>query len=283
MIRSVGGTGPTGTSSPTEIVRYWPSRSSNAIPTWVSMPAGSNRRPGLPATTSTSPTGSTHSIITASRRSNGCSRSASSVAGDFFQAGLQRLWIYRPTFSFPNRAQGKSKVCGCANQSNSFMTRCPAPATFSKASAISDFDLPRDVAASALSHRHDEYPRKPQQHLAVGLWQIARHAARGVFREIGFAFGRIQRIDERPQAASLDPFHDRGGIVEHVVIDRVPDLQPAAERAQRIVIDARLRKRVADACGLSQRRAPRLQQRDLAHQDMGRLIEIVGHLHRKDV
>ncbi len=56
-----------------------------------------------------------------------------------------------PTFSFPNRAQGKSKVCGCANQSNSFMTRCPAPATFSKASAISDFDLPRDAAASALT------------------------------------------------------------------------------------------------------------------------------------
>src|SRR5229473_771510 len=36
-------------------------------------------------------------------------------------------------------------------KSNSFMTRCPAPATFSKASAISDFDLPRDAAASALT------------------------------------------------------------------------------------------------------------------------------------
>jgi len=69
----------------------------------------------------------------------------------FFPAGLQRLWTYRSKFSFPNRAQGKSKVCGCANQSNSFMTRCPAPATFSKASAISDFDLPRDAASSALT------------------------------------------------------------------------------------------------------------------------------------
>jgi hypothetical protein len=52
------------------------------------------------------------------------------VAGGFFQAGLQRSWTYRPTFSFPNRAQGKSKVCGCANQSNSFMTRCPRARNF---------------------------------------------------------------------------------------------------------------------------------------------------------
>src|SRR5947209_6230467 len=77
-----------------------------------------------------------------------------------------------------------------------------------------------------LSYRHDENPGKPQQHLAVRLRRVAGRDAGGVFGEILLAVRRIQRIDERPQACPLDPFDDRRGIVEHMIIDRVPYLQP---------------------------------------------------------
>src|SRR5580658_6956451 len=60
-----------------------------------------------------------------------------------------------------------------------------------------------------LSHRHDENPGKPQQHLAVRLRRIGSRDARGVFGEILLALGRLQWLDERPQSGALDPFHDR--------------------------------------------------------------------------
>src|SRR6267154_2566645 len=194
--------------------------------------------------------GPTRLIITASRPSNACSRSASSPAGGFLPAGMQRWWICRPTLSFQNSVRSKSRGFSCENRSSSCMTRCSPLTTFSTGSAISDVVSLRKPPSQPLPHRYDENPWKPQQHLAVGLRQIAGRDARGVFGEICFAFGRIQEIDERPQAGSLDPFHDRGGIVERVVIDRVPDLQPAAQWAQRIVIDSRLRKSIAEPCGL---------------------------------
>src|SRR6266403_1821977 len=144
MIRRGGGTGLTGISSPMAPAKSWPTRFSNAIRTSASMPDGSNPRLDSPATTSTLPTGSTHSTITASRPNSACSRSASSVAGGFFPDGMQYWWICRPMFWFQNTARGKSTGFGSANRSNSSMTRCPAPENFSINSAISDTNSPRE-------------------------------------------------------------------------------------------------------------------------------------------
>src|SRR6266481_2404644 len=142
MIRRGGGTGLTGISSPMAPAKSWPTRFSNAIRTSASMPDGSNPRLDSPATTSTLPTGSTHSTITASRPNSACSRSASSVAGGFFPDGMQYWWICRPMFWFQNTARGKSTGFGSANRSNSSMTRCPE--NFSINSAISDTNSPRE-------------------------------------------------------------------------------------------------------------------------------------------
>src|SRR5665213_3964370 len=139
----------------------------------------------------------------------------------------------------------------------------------------------REKTPSPLLHSDDENPRKPQQHPAIRLWQITGRDASGVFGEILLAFRRLQRIDERPQAGSLDPFHNGGRILEHVIVDRVPNLQPGAERGQGVIITAGLRKIVAHPCGLRELFTPRCKMRDFAHQYMSRLVEIVGHLHRE--
>jgi hypothetical protein len=47
---------------------------------------------------------------------DGAAPAVSGVASDFFQAGTQRWWICRPTFSFQNSALAKSKDFGCENQ-----------------------------------------------------------------------------------------------------------------------------------------------------------------------
>jgi len=63
-----------------------------------SAPDGSNRRPDSAATTSTSPTESTPSTITASAPNSACSRWSSGAAGDSFPAGTPRWWTCRPMF-----------------------------------------------------------------------------------------------------------------------------------------------------------------------------------------
>jgi hypothetical protein len=53
---------------------------------------------GFSATTSTSPTGSMPSTITASPPNSACSRWSSGAAGDSFPAGTPRWWTCRPMF-----------------------------------------------------------------------------------------------------------------------------------------------------------------------------------------
>ena len=82
--------------------------------------------------------------------------------------------------------------------------------TLKTASRSNECTLPSDGKIGRLSfHRHDENPRKAEQHLAVGLRQIGGRDARGVFGEILLALGRLQQFQERPQAGALDPLHDR--------------------------------------------------------------------------
>lgn len=63
-----------------------------------------------------------------------------------------------------------------------------------------------------------------------------------------------------------------------MVIDRPPDIDPRAARAQQFVIPSRRLDAHARSIGGRQLRAPGLLAGDFAHQDLRRLIQIVGHL-----
>src|SRR5882724_3232700 len=204
MIRSGDGTDPIGTSSPTAPVKCWPLRSSNATRTWASTPDGSNPRSDLPATTSTLPMGSMHSTITASRRSCACSRSSSCAAGGFFPVGMQRWWIYRLTFQ--NSARGRSKDFGCESQSNSFMTHCPARATFSTGSAISNAASPRQLLV--LHAMRDDGILPEPAHL---VFFVVRETAFEPF-DMAVAFeGQDMRGDAVGEPAVMDDDHGAAG------------------------------------------------------------------------
>src|SRR5262245_20772223 len=100
--------------------------------------------------------------------------------------------------------------------------------------------LPRFYRAAAtkpreettLSDRHDEQPRKPQQHLAVVAGRIGIAEVRGVVGEKSLARLAIERVVERPQRRSLEPLHDPFGPRHHVIVDDVPNVEMAAQRTK---------------------------------------------------
>ncbi len=99
---------------------------------------------GFTGNTSTSPTGPTRSIITASPPSRGCSPSALSAPGGFFPVG-RHAGGFAGEVLVSEQRRGRSRDFGCASLGSFFMTRCRAPGAFSMGSAISNVSSPRQL------------------------------------------------------------------------------------------------------------------------------------------
>ncbi len=82
-------------------------------------------------------------------------------------------------------------------------------------------------------------------------------------------------------ARSLHPFDDGLRVVEHMIVNRVPDINVPAQRPERIVVDTGFRQDVSRFRRMRKLLAERLKPGYFAHQKVRRLIEIVRHLHCK--
>src|SRR5690349_17720173 len=129
------------------------------------------------------------------------------------------------------------------------------------------FALGAALRRSWSSRRNDEQARKRQQYGAVGKRCIRLPDGARVALEIRVALGIVERIEERPQAATLEPFDDAlRAARKTMVVRRDPDVDAAAMRLQQLVIPACTAARrplAGDACKLAR---PRAVGRHLAHQ-----------------
>ena len=97
---------------------------------------------------------------------------------------------------------------------------------------------PREGEESC-TNSHDEQAGKPQQHLAVVARRIGAWRSLRCIRRRTPARSLVERDEKRPQRRALEPFDDRARVpAMHVVVDRVPDVEAAAQRPEQIVIAA---------------------------------------------
>ncbi|MET3783228.1 methyl-accepting chemotaxis protein [Methylobacterium radiotolerans] len=127
----------------------------------------------------------------------------------------------------------------------------------------------------------DEHPREGEQAPAVAARRVGPvDRARVGIQEAGAVLG-IQRVEEGTQARGPDPVHDGGGIGHPVMIGGAPDIDLGGRRRQQIVVRRGL-QHPPEAAGhgrVADRRRPGAGRRHRAHQAVGGLGEVVGHLH----
>jgi len=70
--------------------------------------------------------------------------------------------------------------------------------------------------------RHDEQPREGKQDPPVASRWISLRHQRLIPGEVRLLFGGIEMIEIRPKSGRSEPFDDRGGPGQRMVVDRPP-------------------------------------------------------------
>src|SRR6516165_11994058 len=96
-------------------------------------------------------------------------------------------------------------------------------------------------ATGGLAHSDDEQARKAEQHLAVEPWLVGGGDLLRVGGEKFLARGGVERREIRLQRRTSEPFDDGLRRRQHMLVDRVPDVDLCARRLEQVVIDFRRR------------------------------------------
>src|SRR5271166_1896656 len=137
-------------------------------------------------------------------------------------------------------------------------------------------------SAGFSARRDEEEPRERQEHGSVRLDWVGVRDRGLVAGEVILAFGRVERIEERPQARSFHPFDNCARPArQEMEIGGAPDVDTGAMRAQELEIPFGAVAGLARSRRMRELRRPRPMRRDLPHQTVRRLVEIVGDLDRE--